>query len=69
MATAGQFQQGLPQGRAFQLLRLRIDESLQLIPEISGNRMVVSVRLMRHEADGKLHLAREDAPLELALCA
>ena len=69
MATAGQFQQGLPQGRAFQLLRLRIDESLQLIPEISGNRMVVSVRLMRHEADGKLHAAREDAPLELALCA
>ena len=69
MATAGQFQQTLPQGRAFQLLRLRIDESLHLVPEISGNRLMVSVRLMRHEADGKLHAAREDAPLELALCA
>ena len=68
MATAGQFQQTLPQGRSFQLLRLRIDESTQLIPEISGNRLMVSVRLMRQDAEGKLHLAREDAPFELALC-
>ncbi len=69
MAAAGQFQQTLPQNRAFQLLRLRIDESMQLIPEISGNRLVASVRLMRQDADGKLQLAREDAPFELALCA
>ncbi|QTD46112.1 cell division protein ZapD [Ottowia testudinis] len=69
MAVAGQFQQTLPQGRTFQLLRLRIDESMQLIPEISGNRLMASVRLMRQDADGKLHLAREDAPFELALCA
>lgn len=69
MATAGQFQQTLPQGRGFQLLRLRIDGSLQLVPEISGNRLMVSVRLMRHGDDGRLHLAREDVPLELALCA
>ena len=69
MAAAGQFQQTLPQNRAFQLLRLRIDESMQLIPEISGNRLVASVRLMRQDADGKLQLARDDAPFELALCA
>lgn len=69
MTKAGQFQQTLPQGRSFQLLRLRIDESLNLVPEISGNRMMVSVRLVRHEADGKLHTAREDVPFELALCA
>ena len=68
MASAGQFQQTLPQGRSFQLLRLRIDASTQLIPEISGNRLMVSVRLMRQDAEGKLHLAREDAPFELALC-
>jgi cell division protein ZapD len=68
MCKAGQFQQALPQGRSFQLLRLRIDESLQLIPEISGNRLMVSVRLVRHHADGKLHAAREDAPFELTLC-
>ena len=69
MATNGHFQQNLPQGRTFQLLRLRIDESLDLVPEISGNRLMVSVRLQRHEADGKLHAAREDAQLEMALCA
>ncbi|WOP16158.1 cell division protein ZapD [Ottowia sp. SB7-C50] len=69
MASAGQFQQTLPQNRAFQLLRLRIDESMQLVPEISGNRLVASVRLMRQDTDGKLQLAREDAPFELALCA
>ncbi|MFT3778112.1 MAG: cell division protein ZapD [Ottowia sp.] len=68
MAVGGHFQQTLPQGRSFQLLRLRIDESLNLVPEISGNRLMASVRLMRHEADGKLHAAREDAPMELALC-
>ena len=68
MANAGQFQQTLPQGRSFQLLRLRIDPSLDLVPEISGNRLMVSVRLMRQDADGKLQLAREDAAFELALC-
>ena len=69
MTRAGQFQQILPQGRSFQLLRLRIDPALQLIPEISGHRLMVSVRLVRHGADGKLHPAREEAPFELALCA
>ncbi len=29
---------------------------------------MVSVRLMRQDADGKLQLAREDAAFELALC-
>jgi cell division protein ZapD len=69
MATTGQFQQNLPQGRSFQLLRLRIDPQLNLVPEISGNRLMVSVRLMRHESDGRPHASGEDAPFELALCA
>ena len=69
MSMAGQFQQTLPQGRTFQLLRLRIDESLGLVPEISGNRLMASVRMMRQEKDGKLHAAREDAPFELTLCS
>ena len=70
MTSGGQFQQTLPQGRSFQLLRLRIDAALQLIPEISGNRLMASVRLMRQDEGGKLHLARDaEVPLELALCA
>lgn len=69
IATRGQFQQNLPQGRSFQLLRLRIDPKLGLVPEISGNRLMVSVRLMRHEADDRLHQSSDDAPFELTLCA
>ena len=69
MASAGQFQQPLPQGRSFQLLRLKIDEALGLIPEISGNRLMVSVRLMRQGEDHRLHSGAEDAELELTLCA
>lgn len=69
IATHGQFQQNLPQGRSFQLLRLRIDPRLGLIPEISGNRLMVSVRLMRHDKDDRLHQSSEDAPFELTLCA
>ena len=69
VAPGGQFQQTLPQGRTFQLLRLRIDPALNLVPEISGNRLMVSVRLMRTGEDGRLHLVPEDAAFELTLCA
>ena len=69
MATAGQYQQNLPQGRTFQLLRLRLDVSQQLVPEISGNRLMVSVRLMRQGADDRLQPYPQDTGFELALCA
>jgi len=69
IAVNGQFQQNLPQGRSFQLLRLRIDPKLGLIPEISGNRLMVSVRLMRQDSDDRLHQSPEDTPFELTLCA
>ncbi len=70
MATNGQFQQTLPQGRSFQLLRLRIDPGLGFIPEISGNRLMVSVRLLREMGEDKLPtVSGEDASFELTLCA
>ena len=69
VAPGGQFQQNLPQGRTFQLLRLRIDPALDLVPEISGNRLMMSVRLMRQGADDRLHPAQEDAVFEFTLCA
>ena len=69
MATGGQLQQNLPQGRNFQLLRLRIDDSLNLTPEISCNRLLVVIRLMQQQADGKLVASREDTPFEMTLCA
>lgn len=69
MANGGQFQQNLPQGRTFQLLRLALDASLGLIPEISGNRLMVSIRLMRQGGDDRLHACTDDASFELALCS
>lgn len=69
MATSGQYQQNLPQGRTFQLLRLALDPALDLIPEISGNRLMVSIRLMRLEADDRLHVSNEEAAFELTLCS
>lgn len=69
IAPGGQFQQNLPQGRTYQLLRLRIDPALDLIPEISGNRLMVSVRMMRHAADDRMHACGEDASFELTLCS
>lgn len=69
MSTSGQLQQSLPQGRTFQLLRLRIDSSLNLVPEISANRLMVSVRLMRNDPGERLQASTDDASFELALCA
>ena len=68
-ATGGQYQQNLPAGRTFQLLRLAIDPALGLIPEISGNRLMVSIRLMQQGDDHRNHPTQADAAFELALCA
>ena len=66
--TGGSYQQSLSANRSYQLLRLRIDETLPLIPEISGHRLMVSIRLMRQEPDGRLKPAGTDAAFELTLC-
>jgi cell division protein ZapD len=68
IATGGQYQQNLPQGRSFQLLRLRIDPATGLVPEISGNRLMVSVRLMRQDTE-RLVASSDNAQFELTLCS
>ena len=68
-ATHGQFQQSLPAGKAYQLLRLRIAENSGLIPEISANRLMVSVRLVRCDEEGNQPATAESAAFELTLCA
>jgi len=68
-ASAGQYQQSLPPGRSYQLLRLHIDPELQLVPEISGHRLMVLIRLMRQDAEGRLKPSGSDASFELTLCA
>jgi cell division protein ZapD len=68
VATAGQFQQTLPAGRAYQLLRLRINPDAQLVPEISGHRLMVSVRFMQQDSEGRLKQRLADTTFELTLC-
>jgi cell division protein ZapD len=69
MATGGQFQQTLPQGKTFQLMRLRLDDALGLVPEFSGNRLMVSVRLMQLGDDTRLHPSTESSTFEMTLCS
>jgi len=42
---------------------------MQVIPEISGNRLMVSIRMMRHETDDRLHASSDDGAFELTLCS
>ncbi len=67
-AVAGQFQQSLPSNR-YQLLRVRLDSELGFVPEISGNRMLVSVRFNRPDEQGRWVPCTEDLNFEMALCA
>lgn len=69
VAPAGQYQQMLPPGRTFQLLRLQLDSRLALIPEISCNRLMVSVRFMDQQGDGRLHTNADDTAFEMTLCS
>ena len=75
VATGGQYQQSLqnqqatPQGKVYQLLRVRVDPSEGMVPEITGHRLMVSVRFMRPDAEGRLRPAGTDTTFELSLCA
>ena len=68
-ATAGQFQQRLPEGKSYHLLRVHMNAGSELVPEISGHRLLVSVRMLRADAEGRLRPASEDADFEMTLCA
>jgi cell division protein ZapD len=68
-APAGQYQQSLTQGRVYQLMRVRLDAAPDIVPEISGHRLMASVRLMRQDAEGRLKPSQDDANFELTLCS
>ena len=69
IAVGGQYQQSLPVGRVFQLMRVRLDGSEGLVPEISGHRLMAMVRLMKQDAEGKLRPSAADTSFELTLCS
>jgi cell division protein ZapD len=65
----GQYQQSLPAGRPYLLLRVRMDAAEALVPEISGHRLMLMVRLMRQDQEGRLRPTTSDTTFELTLCA
>ena len=67
-AAGGQYQQGLPPGRVYHLLRVQFDPGTDLVPEITGHRLMVSVRFMRADAEGRLRPASDDVAFNLTLC-
>ena len=69
VALGGQFQQNLPQGRTFQLLRLAVDPALGAIPEISANRLVASIRFVQQSLNDRVQPHAMDVSFELTLCA
>lgn len=68
LASAGLFQQRLPEGRSYQLLRLELPANEPRVPEISGHRLMISVRMMKTDGEGRLRPDNQDAAFDLALC-
>lgn len=68
-ALDGTFQQNLPQGKTFQLLRLQMDAMHYTIPEISANRLIVTIRMMQQDQNGHLIRKPQDTDFQLTLCA
>jgi cell division protein ZapD len=69
VAMGGQFQQSLPVGRTYHLMRVRLEEGVHLVPEISGHRLMAMVRLMQADTDGRLKPSANDTEFELTLCS
>jgi len=69
VAVGGQFQQSLPPGRSYHLMRVRLEDGSALVPEISGHRLMAMVRLMQPETDGRLKPSSSDTEFELTLCS
>lgn len=66
-ATEGAYQEMLG-GKSFQLLRVWIDPSFDVFPEISANKYVILVRFVQHDADHRLVTIRKTIPFQLARC-
>lgn len=69
VAPAGQYQQSLPPTKQYLLLRVKLDPDSELVPEISGHRLMVSIRFMKPDGEWRMKPAAEDVSFELTLCA
>jgi cell division protein ZapD len=68
VATSGNFQQYIPQGKPFQLARILIDENLGVVPEMSVNRLLVTARFINYSVNERPQQTANDVAFELTLC-
>ena len=66
-ARQGAFQQPLS-GKTWQMVRVRLDEALGAIPEISANKHLLMIRFTRQGGDLRPKPFEGDVDFELALC-
>jgi cell division protein ZapD len=67
IARQGAFQQSLG-GRTWQMVQVRLDESLGAIPEISANKYLLWIRFTSHDGDLRPKPFEADVEFELSLC-
>ncbi|MGI4812865.1 MAG: cell division protein ZapD [Janthinobacterium lividum] len=67
MAMQGSYQQMLS-GRTYQLMQVRVDDSLRVIPEASANKYMLWVRFTTQDGDMRPRPVDTDVPFLLTLC-
>ncbi|MDN5843003.1 MAG: cell division protein ZapD [Alcaligenaceae bacterium] len=67
LATQGAYQEMLG-GKTFQLLRVWVDESLKVFPEVSANKYVIWVRFATQDNELKPQPVTRDVAFRLARC-
>jgi cell division protein ZapD len=68
IATAGNFQQYIPQGKPYQLARILVDDALGVVPEMSVNRLLVTARFVNCTVNERPQQTTNDVAFELTLC-
>lgn len=68
IAHNGHYQQSLHQNKSFQMMRLHLSSNKNIVPEISGNRLIISIRMMESDDSGRLQNTLLDTDFELTLC-
>lgn len=67
VAERGLYQQS-PNGKAYQLLRVRLAAQARVFPEISANKYSISIRFSTQDGCGKPAPVQQRIPFELTLC-
>jgi cell division protein ZapD len=68
VGNAGQFQQYIPQGKPYQLARIRLADGADVVPETAVNRLLVTVRFVQFTTQERPRQATQDVMFELTLC-